>query len=376
MIIVKNKLGHLSRDDKRAIKNGDYNNYDKVFTFERLLSSANKCKRNVTWKGSVQNFMNEEIANVARLSEELSSRAFTINHRYNFSSFERGKLREIQSVHIRERVVQRCLCDYCLTPIFEPTFIYDNCASQKGKGTHFALNRLKRHMQKYYRQYGCEGYVLRFDIHNYFGSINREKLMNMVERRVTDPYLRNIIQLFLDEYTDPLGIGLGSQISQVLSLYYLSPLDHFIKDRLRVKYYVRYMDDGIIISNDKNELRQILSEIEKMLANLGLALSPKKTTICKLSHITFLQKRISLLPNGRIVMKISKQSIARERRKLKKLANKWYRGEAEYKTLYDSYKSWRGTSLKFDAYYTVKSMDELFYRLVLGKGDEKDGEIR
>ena len=74
-------------------------------------------------------------------------------------------------------------------------------------------------------------------------------------------------------------------------------------------------------------------------------------------------------------MKISKQSIARERRKLKKLANKWYRGEVEYKTLYDSYKSWRGASLKFDAYYTVKSMDELFYRLVLGEGDEKDDKI-
>lgn len=365
----------MTRDKRRKIKNADYDNYDNVFTFERLLSSANKCKRNVSWKGSVQNFMNESIANVAKLAEELSTRTFKINHRYKFSSYERGKLREIQSVHIRERVVQRCLCDYCLTPIFEPTFIYDNCASQKGKGTHFALNRLKCQMQRYYRKYGYNGYVLRFDIHNYFGSIDRDKLIDMVRQRITDQDLLNIIQLFLDEYTDPLGIGLGSQISQVLSLYYLSPIDHLIKDRLRVKYYVRYMDDGIIISNDKNELKYILSEIEKMLASLGLTLSPKKTTICKLSHITFLQKRISLLPNGRIVMKISKQSIARERRKLKKLANKWYRGEVEYKTLYDSYKSWRGASLKFDAYYTVKSMDELFYRLVLGEGDEKDDKI-
>lgn len=354
------------RDNKSA----QFDNYDKVFTFENLYNAALKCKRNVGWKGSVQTFMNEALSNIAKLTEDLANRKFRITHKYNFNTYERGKLRQIQSVHIRERVVQRCLCDNCLSPILEPTFVYDNCASQKNKGTHFALQRLKRHLQKYYHKYGNDGYVLKFDIHNYFGSINRDKLMVMVKKYIHDTDILNIIQLFLDEYTDPLGIGLGSQISQVLSLFYLSPVDHLIKDRLKMEYYVRYMDDGIIICNDKARLEAVLAAIKDMLADLGLELSPKKTVICKISHITFIQKRISLLDNGRIVVKISRQSITRERRKIKKLVAKWRAGEMEYRRLEDSYKSWRGAAMKFNAHDTVQSMDTLFYRLVLG-GDEQ-----
>ena len=141
-----------------------------------------------------------------------------------------------------------------------------------------------------------------------------------------------------------------------------------------MKYYVPYMDDGIIICNDKAELEAVLAAIKEMLATLGLELSPKKTTICKLSHITFLQKRISLLDNGRIVVKISRQSITRERRKLKKLITKWKAGEVKYRHVISSYKAWKGTALKFDAYSTVKSMDELFYRLVL-EGDDQYNEV-
>jgi hypothetical protein len=366
---LNDKPCYDKRNQQRLIKNAPYDNYDKVFNFENLFSAALKCRRNVGWKGSVQNFMNEALSNIAKLADELGNRNFKITHKYNFTTYERGKLRRIQSVHIRERVVQRCLCDYCLTPILEPTFVYDNCASQKNKGTHFALQRLKRHLQKFYNQFGNNGYVLKFDIHDYFGTINRDRVMDMVKKYIYDTDILNIIQLFLDEYTDPLGIGLGSQISQVLSLFYLSPVDHLIKDRLRMKYYVRYMDDGIIICNDKAQLEFVLAAIKDMLADFGLELSPKKTTICKLSHITFLQKRISLLENGRIVVKISRQSITRERRKIKKLAAKWKSGEIEFRHLISSYKSWRGTALKFDSYATVQSMDELFYRLVL-EGDE------
>lgn len=111
----------------------NHNDFEEVFSFEHLLSSANLCKRGVNWKASVQNFMYEMEYNVNSLHNELMSGNFKIKHRYEFDIFERGKKRHIQSVHIRERVVQRCLCDYCLTPLLEPTFCYDNCASQKAR---------------------------------------------------------------------------------------------------------------------------------------------------------------------------------------------------------------------------------------------------
>lgn len=105
---LNDKPCYDKRNQQRLIKNAPYDNYDKVFNFENLFSAALKCRRNVGWKGSVQNFMNEALSNVAKLADELGNRNFKITHKYNFTTYERGKLRNIQSVHIRERVVQRC----------------------------------------------------------------------------------------------------------------------------------------------------------------------------------------------------------------------------------------------------------------------------
>ena len=349
-----------------------YNDFNWVFSYDHLLKSADLCKRNVYWKASVQNFMYEKDFNVSVIHNELMEDRFVVKHKHKFSLYERGKKRKIQSVHIRERVVQRCLCDYCLTPLLEPTFCYDNCASPKNKGIRFAINRVKRHLQKFYREYGNNGYVLLFDYSNYFGSIDHEMIMNKLKKYITDERILNLIQIFINEFDE--GLGLGSQVSQVLSLFAASPIDHMIKDKMQFKYFIRYMDDGLIIHNDKKKLEELLEIIIQMSNEMGLTINQKKTHITSIKNFRFLKKRFSLLDNGKIVVKLSADSITRMRRKIKKYENLYRAGKMSLENIETSYKSWRGFALQYDSYNSVKRLDKYYDELIkkLRKGGGND----
>lgn len=353
-------------------KMSKYNDFNWVFSYDHLLKSADLCKRNVYWKASVQNFMYEKDFNVSVIHNELMENRFVVKHKHKFSLYERGKKRKIQSVHIRERVVQRCLCDYCLTPLLEPTFCYDNCASQKNKGISFAINRAQRHLQKYYREYGNNGYVLLFDYSNYFGSINHEMIMNKLKKYITDERILNLIQIFINEFDE--GLGLGSQVSQVLSLFAASPIDHMIKDKMQFKYFIRYMDDGLIIHNDKKKLEELLEKIIQISNEMGLTINQKKTHITSIKNFRFLKKRFSLLDNGKIVVKLSADSITRMRRKIKKYENLYRAGKMSLENIETSYKSWRGFALQYDSYNSVKRLDKYYDELIkkLRKGGGND----
>lgn len=359
---------HEQRLKTRREKNAEFDNFDTVFSYDHLLESAKICKRGVNWKASVQNFMREMHYNTYKIYRELQEDRFKVKCTYEFDTYERGKHRHIRSVHIRERVVQRCLCDYCLLPILSRTFIYDNSASLKGKGLQFTVDRVVAHLQKYYRQHGSSGYVLLFDFSNFFGSISHQLIMEQLKEYVTDERILNLMSVFIDMYQGDEGLGLGSQISQTLALFAVSPLDHFIKDKCRVKHYVRYMDDGMIIHESKEYLEELLEQIIEQAALAGLTINKSKTRIVKLEGgFSFIKKRFVLTDTGAISIRIHRSSVTRMRRKLKKLRGLYDRGYIEYADIEIAYKSWRGFALKFDSYQTVMQMDTLYNSLFCEK---------
>ena len=140
-----------------------YDNYDNVFTISNLYQSYLQSRKNVGWKDSVQQYKANAIVNIHNTYKTMQARQFKSKGFYVFDLFERGKLRTIRSVSFKERVVQRCLCDYALTPILSRTFIYDNSASLKGKGINFAIERMTTHLHRFYRAYGANGYILQYD---------------------------------------------------------------------------------------------------------------------------------------------------------------------------------------------------------------------
>lgn len=343
--------------------------FEEVFSFEHIYNSALLCKNNVMWKASVQNYMRNLEYNVSETYYLLKIDKFTFNDSYEFYLYERGKLRHIKSIRIRERVVQKVLCLYCLNPLFQPKFIYDNSASTKNKGLNFTFNRLKIMLSRHYRKYGKEGYVLLFDFKDYFGSISHKIALEMITKEIKDKRLLKLIDEAMKVYTtheqeNRIGIGLGSELSQFIALLFANPIDHLIKDDMGFKNYIRYMDDGWVLAKTKEELQNLLKLIIEKCEELNLHLNTKKTRIIPLNKgFTFLKKKISLQDNGRIVINISRDSVTRERRKLKKLKIKMEEGKISIKEIESSFMSWQGFAKQFDSYHTIQKMNKLYKEL-------------
>lgn len=343
--------------------------FDAIFSYDNLYKSYIKCRRNVGWKASTQRYIVQAPLNVYQTRQKLLKGKFKTSGFFEFDLYERGKKRHIRSVKIEERVVQRCLCDHALVPVIESTFVYDNGASIKNKGYHFAMNRMKRHLQYHYRKYGNDGYILLFDFHHFFDNVSHELVKKIVADHFDDQRIIDLTYHFIEAFGD-VGLGLGSQISQTLALASCNKLDHIVKEKLQVKCYGRYMDDGYLIHPDKEYLKECLQVIKEICDELGIILNEKKTQIVKLSHgFTWLKGRFYLTPTGKVVKKIYKRSVTRERRKLKKLKKFYDSGKVTANDVWCAFQSWRAYAYHFNAYHTIQNMEILYNQLYGKKGN-------
>lgn len=348
--------------------------YEQVASFDALLEAGRECCKGVMWKSSTQMFR----ANLTRwtytLSQQLKDGTYQSKGFTTFTICERGKVRQIQSVHITERCVQKSLCQNALKPILVPSLIYDNGASLQGKGTEFALRRLKEHLRRHYQKHGRTGGILLMDFKNYFGSIRHDILLDMLRRKIDDDRIFNLTKYFIDAFEGDVGLGLGSEISQICAIYYPNKIDHYIKEKLHIKGYGRYMDDSYIIHEDVEYLKKCLKEVERMAGELGLTMNKKRVRIVPLTgHFEYLKKRIHVTQSGKIIMRLARKNITKRRRLLKKQERKLEQGEIDFQSIRASYQSWRGSAKKLDAHNTIKSMDEyfdtLFLREIKGESD-------
>lgn len=355
-----------AREQKRSEILSEYLDYDKVFSYEHLYHSYKMCRKNVAWKASVQRYISNAPLYVMQIYEKLRNGTYKSDGFYEFDIFERGKTRHIRSVKIDERVVQRCLCDYCLVPVLSRSFVYDNGASLKNKGYHFTIKRLEKHLEDYYKEHGNEGYILCFDFSKYFDNVSHDAIKRILAKYITDERLLNLAYHFVEMFGDK-GIGLGSQISQVLALAIPNEVDHYIKEGLQIKGYGRYMDDGYMIHPSKEYLNFCLDTIRDMLAELGITINEKKTQIVKISHgFKFMQMKIFLLADGTVIKRIPRESVTRVRRKLKKLFRFFREGKIKSRDIYTAYRSWKAYALQFNSYRTVKAVTELYNILMFG----------
>lgn len=306
------------------IINGDVSYSNKVsdtmnaiFSFDNLYDAYHKCTLGVKWKWSTQNYMVNACCRIARLRKRIMNGTYKSPKPRKFFINERGKTREITALGFEDRIVNKCLCDIYLNPLLQKSLIYDNGATLKGKGLSFTKNRLKCHLNRYYRKYSNKGYVLKIDIHHYFESINHDILIDMIGKKVKDKMLLQFIRQLMD--TCDKGLGLGSQVSQIGAVYYLNEIDHYIKEKRRCKYYGRYMDDMYVISNNKTELEKLLKDIVILLKGIKLEINVGKSKIYRLEDgFVFCKTRYILTKSGKIVKLLVSNSMASMKRKIKK----------------------------------------------------------
>lgn len=284
--------------------------------FDELFDSMLKRRHSVRWKPQVKAWTVDAVYRIYRLTESIahdtyrSSKPMPIKVTY-------PKERTVFSIPFRDRIFQGYLNDKYIYPCMTRPFVYANASCQYNKGTDFARGLLKKYLWRHYTHYRREGYVLQIDIRHYYQTISKAKALGHFKRYLPPNVCKHIEEMLEAQYDG--GFCAGSQLIQILGISFLDGLDHFIKERLRIKGYIRYQDDFIIIHPDKAYLEYCLTEIKKKLAGLALEVHPHKTHIKPIAGpIDFLGFRYSLDEDGKIYMRVLPKKVKEIRRRLRK----------------------------------------------------------
>ncbi len=330
-----------------------------------------ECKKSVMWKDSVAGWVKNGLVNCYKLNKQLCDGSYRIEEYSRFTIYE-PKVREIVSTRFKDRVFQRSLCDNYLSEAVTRSFVYDNCACQTGKGTDFARGRLVCHMQRFFRKFGgINGYVLNCDLKNYFGSTPHSVAKDAMRKRVSDPWAYGHVELIIDSFSQPenpgIGMGLGSQVTQLIQLAVLDDLDHYIKEELKIQQYIRYMDDFILIHESKDYLKECELKIAQQLADLGLKLNERKTQIFPLRQgINFLGFKFLLTDSGQVLLLLHKANVTKRKRKLRRMRGLVLEGVLTEEHVDECCVSWEAHAKKGNSHRLLLHMNEFYESLWRG----------
>lgn len=293
-------------------------NREDIIGEDALFESMNKCSKSVKWKGTVAYYRHHWPDEIEKLSTQLHDGTYHERKPKYFTVTE-PKRREIMSIHFRDRIYQRSLNDIAIYPQTSKSFITDNFACQSGKGTEAARDRLKEFLYAFHRKYGGHGYVLKIDIKGYYPNMDHKYVETMLARYLDDEAYQMATEV-LGRLPGEIGYNPGSQIVQIVGITALDKIDHFIKERLRIKYYIRYMDDFILLHPDREYLNHCLSEITRMLHGIRMEVNKRKTKIRRIiKPITYLGFVYRLTPTGRVVIFADPHKIKHERKKIMRM---------------------------------------------------------
>lgn len=341
----------------------------------KIYEAGTKAIKAAPFKYQSQLFEMNQLLLTAEIQKSMKEWSYKPAKGRKFIINERGKIRKITTNDVIDKTVNHLLCDNVLTPAITPYLIYDNGASQKGKGVSFHRKRLETHLHQYYRKHKSnEGYILLIDFSSYYASIPHDlclknlqgflKNTNKEEAKIALWILKNIFNVFNIDNKNGRGVDIGSQPSQNIGISYPSKIDNYIKIVKGVKYYGRYTDDSYIIHEDKEFLKEILIGIKNIANELGLIINDRKTRIAKLSQqFKVLQIYYQLTETGRIIRKINPKAITRERRKLKAYKRLLDNKRLTYEEIENIFKSWMAANYKNMSMQQISNMSQLFYNL-------------
>lgn len=393
-------MSTMSVNSKRdAYSYGSLNSYQReICDVNTLYQSYMRAKQGSDWKPSVQRFEMNFLLGLTKISNELNTRTYEFKDFSEFILSERGKQRLIKGEAIEDRIVKHNLCDVVLNPIIYPHLIYDNGASQLGKGISFTRRRLEYHLHDYFQKNGTnEGWVLLVDYSKYYDNIRHQVLLDLFEKYIPDDYILWLVQKTLDraqvdvsymdesEYVNCIDmlfdslkyyqipkekltgelfmakhLNIGDQVSQTAGVAYRNSVDQWVKTVLGVKYYDVYMDDTLCIHRDKEFLKDLSKEFVERSAKLGITANPGKTRIEPLGGLwRFLKIQYSLTETGEVVKKIHPKRLTAMRHRMK--SNIRFKTKQQY---INWYKAWFRANYKIMSKEQRQKMDHLCEHLV------------
>jgi len=312
--------------------------YSHIADFENIHAAYLKARRCKRFKPDVLEFSANLETNLLALRDGLLGKTYRTGEYYVFNVYE-PKKRIVAALPFRDRVVHHALCNV-IEPIWEARFIHDSYACRVGKGTHAGADRVTEFLRRAQRELE-EVYVLKLDIKSYFPSVDHDILLELLEKRIACEDTRWLIRGVVESWPvggGEKGIPIGNLTSQLFANIYLHEMDKFVKQELGARFYVRYMDDVVIIHGDKMWLHQAKRELQGFLhQELALELNSKTNIFPMAQGINFLGYRI--WPTHRLLRKASAK---RMRRKLRWFAQGYTAGETTLDEINASIQSWIG----------------------------------
>lgn len=324
--------------------------WDKVIDFGNLYFAYRAAGHGKRYRREALCFSKDLEENLIILQNELIWEMYKPIPFRQFCVFE-PKRRLISAPAFRDRVVHHALVQI-IEPYFERRFISESFACRKGLGTHAAMKHVVQCCRAAKRRWGSY-YVLKCDIHKFFPSINHDVLKRAIRRTISDPKVIHLLNIIIDSF-EPAGRGIpiGALTSQLLANVYLDQLDHFIKDECGVKYYARYVDDFLIIHNEKKYLKEMLIKIDIFVSEkLDVSLNPKTGIFPGRHGIDFCGYRI-----WPAYVKPRKATIKRAKRRFKKMAKTYQKSPKILERAHQSIQSFLGYIHYCSGYKTTESV--------------------
>ena len=301
------------------------NLFSQIISLDNLFVSWCEFRKGKRKKYDVQLFERNLEDNLFELHTDLKNKTY---HHSNYTSFyiTDPKQRHIHKAEVRDRIVHHAVYRV-LYPIFDKTFIFDSYSCRSKKGTHKAVDRLEYFTRKVSQNYTKPCFALKCDIKKFFDSVDHQPLFNLIKKKIHDKQVLWLISEIISSFRirereresktySAIGIPIGNLTSQLFANIYLNEIDQFVKHQLKIKYYLRYCDDFVIIDNSDKALENLIPIIQNFLgSSLKLELHEQKIIIRKLKQgIDFLGYVV--LPHYRVLRTKTK------RRMLKRINRK------------------------------------------------------
>lgn len=297
-------------------------------------------------------FSQNETANLLDLQQQLINGAYSFDDYIEFKVFE-PKERVINAPHFKDKIVQIAI-DNILKPIFEPTFISHSYACIDNRGTHKAVEKVQQNLKQAKWQLK-EPFIIKFDASRFFYSIDREILKSILRRKIKCEKTLRLLDEIINSAAkiDVKGIPLGNATSQLFANIYLNELDNYCKRKLKIKFYVRYMDDVVAIIDGKENAKNVMNEMTAYVnAHLNLTASIKKTKIFPLAQgVNVFGYKV--YTTHRLLRNDSKKKIKRKMKKMRRLIANGYLEKEKAEQVFNS---WYGHSKHANSFNFIQSL--------------------
>lgn len=386
---------------------GELPTYSPVADANNLYEAMRKSRAGTAWKESVQRFCWYYLKRITILQQRLVALEMGLPDGYRpqegFEFFinERGRVRPITGQVIDDRVVSHSLNDFVLIPAIRPHLIYDNMASLEGRGVDKARDRVRVHLERYFRREGTNaGYIRLKDQSKYYDNIRHRDAYAIICGFTEDVLARKLVAVLLnhartdvsdltdEEYRHCMatkfdrvawrmenhgkagrrymqkGLAVGDQLSQTIGIVYPWRVDNEATIVQGSKYYARYMDDSMDIDRDLDRLRQRGAAIDAAADAVGMYTNERKTCIARIDKgFVYLQRKIRLLDNGTVEMRLKHRAITRIRRRIRKLKRKEQEGRITAREVAEMAKSWLYARRDAISYPQMRSVELLILEL-------------